>query len=134
MARAGHLTRVNRIVRNLMALVAKMLESDWGRPPSDAERASILRNIEDEYRLPNLASIVPPDQLHHIVKLGLPRVTIYRGVPEGVTEIRPGDWVALSSSYAAAHDRGGHVIRKRVPANDVAWAGTDQNEYYYVPK
>lgn len=117
-----------------MMMIARLFESDWGRPPGDAERANILANIENEYRLPNLANIVPPDQLHSIVKLGLRNVTIYRGVPEGVSEIRPGDWVALSSAYAANHARGGHVISKRVPAQDVAWAGTDRNEYYYVPK
>jgi len=60
-------------------------------------------------------------------------VTIYRGVPHGVTEIRPGDWVALTHSYAAQHNRGGNVIKRRVPAREVAWAGTDQNEYYYAP-
>jgi hypothetical protein len=117
-----------------MTLVTKMVESDWGRPPGDGERAAILANIEDEYRLPNLASIMPSDQLHHIVALNLANVTIYRGVPEGVTEIRPGDWVALTRAYAADHSRGGRVISKRVPARDVAWAGTDRNEYYYAPK
>jgi hypothetical protein len=99
---------------------------------SDAHRANIVRNTEDEYRLPNLHTIVPPDQLHVVVKAGHPNVTIYRAVPIGVTDIRPGDWVALSRSYAAVHERG-HIISKRVPAIDVAWAGTDINEYYYVP-
>lgn len=121
-------------MRGLMNVVARMVESDWNRPPDDSQRALIVQNTEDEYRLPNLHSIVPPDQLHGIVKLGLPRVTIYRGVPSGVTDIRPGDWVALSRSYAAAHTRGGSVISKRVQADDVAWAGTDINEYYYVPR
>jgi hypothetical protein len=120
-------------MRNLMKLVARMVESDWNRPPDDSQRSLIVQNTEDEYRLPNLHSIVPSDQLHSIVKLGLSKVTIYRGVPTGVTDIRPGDWVALSRSYAARHDRGGVVISKRVPAADVAWAGTDINEYYYVP-
>ena len=116
-----------------MTMVARMAESDWGRPPGDTERASIMANTEDEYRLPNLSHIVPSHLLHHIVALGLPNVTIYRAVPKGVTEIRPGDWVALTLAYAAGHDRGGHVISKRVPAEHVAWAGTDKNEYYYVP-
>jgi ADP-Ribosyltransferase in polyvalent proteins len=102
---------------------------------SDAERASIVANIEDEYRLPNLAASLPPEHLHPVVKMGSPTVTIYRGVPPGVTDIRPGDWVALTRRYAAQHVRegGGQVISKRVPARDVAWAGTDENEYYYVP-
>jgi hypothetical protein len=110
--------------------------SDWGRPPDDNERQTIVNNTEDEYRLPNLASILPEDYWHPVVKVllknGDPNVTIYRGVPDGVSEIRPGDWVALSRSYAAQHN-GGNVISKRVPVADVAWAGTDINEYYYVP-
>ena len=104
---------------------------------SEEERLSIIRNIDDDWRLDKLPTIVPPDHLHHLVSLahqhGFKKITIYRGVPEGVTEIRPGDWVALSKDYAAAHDRG-HVISMRVPLDDVAWAGTDKNEYYYVPK
>lgn len=107
---------------------------------SDAERQSIVDNTEDEWRLPNLASAVPPDQMHPVVAAvlqhKLPRVTIYRAVPKGVTVIRPGDWVALSKSYAENHRRGedGAVLSMRVPVEDVAWAGTDKNEYYYAPK
>ena len=114
-------------------MVATLSES------SDEERANIVAHTEDEYRLPNLAGIMPPEHLHPIVKLVLAgqlrNVTIYRGVPAGVTEIRPGDWVALTRNVAANHTRGadGQVISRRVPARDVAWAGTDENEYYYVP-
>lgn len=71
--------------------------------------------------------------MHHMVTRGQKTVTIYRGVPVGVNEIRPGDWVALSASYAQAHERG-KVLSMRVPAEDVAWAGTDKNEYFYVPR
>jgi len=101
---------------------------------SGDERRSIVDNTEDDYRLPNLSRIVPPEHLHPVVKLALPNVTIYRAVPEGITEIRPGDWVALDRHYAGTHSRGGAVLSKRVPADDVAWAGTDKNEYYYVPR
>lgn len=106
---------------------------------SEDERRSIVDNTDDEWRLPNLASVVPPDQMHPVVRAilqhNLPNVTIYRAVPEGVTEIRPGDWVALSKSYAAGHQRAdGPILQLRVPVEDVAWAGTDKNEYYYVPR
>lgn len=99
---------------------------------SDEERANIVRTVDNEWRLPNLHNILPPEHLHDIVKAGFPFVTIYRAVPEGVTDIRPGDWVALTSGYAATHGRH-HVIAKRVKAEDVVWAGTDKNEYFYIP-
>lgn len=63
-------------------------------------------------------------------------VTIYRGVPKRLANagLRPGDWVALSRSYAALHGGAGSVvIQKRVPAQDVAWAGTDPNEWWWCP-
>jgi hypothetical protein len=115
--------------------IKNTMHEGWGDGDgtSDAHRANIVNCTEDEWRLPNLHDIMPPDQLHPVVKHNFPNVTIYRAVPEGVTAIRPGDWVALSKSYAAAHERG-HIISKRVPAMDVAWAGTDMNEYYYVPR
>lgn len=99
---------------------------------SAEERANIVRNAEDEWRLPNLATVLPPEHLHPIVKLRRARVTIYRAVPEEATEIRPGDWVALSADIAHGMGRG-KVLSKTVPASDVVWAGTDVNEYFYVP-
>ena len=106
---------------------------------NDEERFNIVRHTDDEYRLPNLASILSPEYLKQIPIYGasitqFKMVTIYRGVPIDVNEIRPGDWVALSPNYAKGHEKTGHVIKKRVPAEDVAWAGTDMNEYYYVPR
>ena len=96
-----------------------------------------MRNIEDEYRLPNFGAALPPEHQHPLVRKLLrshaSHVTIYRGVPLGVNEIRPGDWVGLTPTYAAQHGAG-HVISMKVPVADVAWAGTDQNEYYYVPR
>jgi len=59
-------------------------------------------------------------------------VRVYRSVPHGVTEIRPGDWVALTYDYAKWHGRG-HVISMMVPLHHVMWAGTDINEWFYVP-
>lgn len=59
-------------------------------------------------------------------------VRIYRSVPAHVTEIRPGDWVALSREYAGQLERG-RIISKFVPANHVMWAGTDINEWFYTP-
>ena len=103
---------------------------------SAAQRASVVQHVDDDWRLPNLATILPREHLHPIVALGKPEVTIYRAVPATATEIRPGDWVALVRATAAAHQRGedGHVISIRVPADDVAWAGTDRHEYHYVPR
>jgi hypothetical protein len=57
---------------------------------SEDERASIIAHTEEEYRLPNLANIVPIEHLHPVAKLGYLNVTIYRSVPEDVNEIRPG--------------------------------------------
>jgi hypothetical protein len=65
-------------------------------------------------------------------------VTIYRSTPS--ENINPGDWVALSKSYAAGH--GLHatdpakdlpVRSMRVSARDVRWAGDDYSEYGYFP-
>lgn len=103
---------------------------------SAEERANIVQHIENEYRLSNIAEAMPPEHLHPVVKRLLrdraSQVTIYRGVPLGVDEIRPGDWVSLTPDYASQHGAG-HVISRSVPVSDVAWAGTDKNEYYFVP-
>jgi len=70
---------------------------------------------------------------------GAELVTIYRGVPNHLEnpEIRAGDWVALYRGYAGEHGTGetgsNVIISKMVPAVDVVWAGTDENEWFYVP-
>ena len=85
--------------------------------------------------MPNLgpSGILPASYLRQIPWRGEREITVYRAVPKGVTEIRPGDWVALTQRYAAGHDRGGRVLSKRVPASEVYWAGTDLNEWFWTP-
>ena len=68
---------------------------------------------------------------------GSPTVKVYRGVPpEFANEpIRPGDWVSLRRGYAQEHGGEGSVIvQDIVNADDVYWAKTDENEYFYVPE
>jgi hypothetical protein len=58
-------------------------------------------------------------------------VTIYRGVPEGVSEINPGDWVTLSKSVAEDY---GNVVSMEVPASHVtSWSDSLMEFGYYPP-
>lgn len=97
------------------------------------ERQNRVENIEESYRLPNLKGAVPEEYLPEATKKKAKTVIIYRSVPKGIKEIRAGDWVALDKKYAKAHERG-ELIEMEVPADHVAWAGTDMNEYFYVPR
>lgn len=102
------------------------------------ERLNRIQNIEEEYRLPNIHQAVPKDYVPK--ESSQKTVTIYRGIPSSVKEasIRPGDWVGLSKKYAADHGTGetgkSKVISIDVPADHVAWAGTDMNEWFYAPR
>ena len=102
----------------------------WGR----------VRNIEDVRRLPNLAGIIPKEEMAKVPWQGKKTVTVWRAVPKNIGEIEPGDWVALTQRYAKTHLQhieGGskyHIIKQEVLADDVAWAGTDMNEFFYVPR
>lgn len=66
-------------------------------------------------------------------------VDIFRSVTasDPDTKILPGDWVALERNYAAQHGRLGNdsprLMKQKVPAKDVRWAGTSADEYFYVP-
>lgn len=64
------------------------------------------------------------------------KVTIYRGVPEGVDEIAPGDWVTLSESVAKDYaDRvKGRVISMEVRADDVTASADSILENGYSPR
>jgi hypothetical protein len=58
-------------------------------------------------------------------------VTIYRGVPDGVSEINAGDWVTLDPRYAKDY---GRVISKKVRAADVTSWPDSLAEFGYWPK
>jgi len=64
---------------------------------------------------------------------GKPRIRIYRGYTD---EIKPGDWVYLERSRAEDHAEihGYRVYEKEVSPEDIIWAGTSPDEWYYVPK
>jgi hypothetical protein len=99
------------------------------------ERESRVKNIEEEHRLPNLHMAVPKEYLppQHKQK----SVQIFRAIRGDVKDpvIRPGDWVTLNRSYAHEHGGGkSKILAMNVPADHVVWAGTDMNEYFYVPR
>lgn len=58
-------------------------------------------------------------------------VTIYRGVPDGVTEIKPGDWVALDKESASLY---GNVLSKQVKASEVTTWPDSLAEFGYYPE
>lgn len=117
--------------------------NEGGRSADDdtegaAVRSARVRLVEEDYRLPNLANAIPKEYIPK--EASQSTVKIYRAVPSDTKDatIRPGDWVSLSSKYAAIHGTGktgrSKVISMDVPADHVAWAGTDMNEYFYVPR
>lgn len=104
------------------------------------ERINRLRLIDDECRLDNVHKIVPRDVVAQMSYDPTARHTaIWRGLPKN-KDIRPGDWVALNQSYARLHQRevkeDGSGQVKSLPmvlTSDIYWAGTDQNEFFYLP-
>lgn len=97
------------------------------------DKLSRVYYAEDQYRLANIAnSDYPKDRLTALMKRPPKIVTVYKAVTNG-TNIEPGDWVALSMSYAK-NVEGGSILRKRVPSIDIVWAETDENEFFYAPK
>ncbi len=100
----------------------------------DEQRRLRSSAMSDNHRLPNVHKIVPYYIMKKIPYSGQSEITIYRGIATGdpAKQIRPGDWVTLKKNYAKQHGSG-KVIEKRVPAIDVSWAGTDENEWFYAP-
>jgi len=87
---------------------------------------------EPDYRLPNLvqSDIIPLDRQRDIPWDGFEFIKIFRTVPLEIEEIRPGDWISLRRGYMNK----GHILEKTVPAEEVVWAGTDMNEWFWVPR
>lgn len=101
----------------------------------DSERRNRMDAARDfpEDLLPNVHKVVPAAMMRQVpYRPGQRTITIYRSVPEGIDEIRPGDWVTLTRSYAKLHGRG-KILSMKVPVEHVYWAGTDMNEWFYTP-
>lgn len=122
---------------------AKLAQQADSLPMDEAvkNRIDFFTTAEGEgHRLPNLvkAGIIPESYLPPQAKQKT--VTIYRAVRDDIKDatIREGDWVSLDKDYAAQHGTGptgkSKVISMEVPAESIGWAGTDMNEYFYVPK
>ena len=116
--------------------------TSWAEEGREEDRKLRLTLVAPDYRLHRIG-IEHPNYPHTRFSRNPPsRVKIYRAAPDDVTEIRPGDWVALDRSYAAGHlvnNRGsetwgkGRILSKSVPSHHVGWAGTDMNEWFYAP-
>lgn len=112
--------------------------------PRILERIERLTIIDPEYRLDALHQAVPPGELRglqQIVRRSGPRDgdladhlwSVWRGtVAQG--QIRPGDWVALDADYARKHVRTAMAQLTLVDARDIYWAGSDMNEFFYLPQ
>lgn len=95
-----------------------------------------MRMNQDKNRKESVNAI--NNALSSIEKDGKAMVTIYRAVPKSIEEsnVRNGDWVTLSESYAKQH--GNHalegnyrIIKEEVPAENLYWDGNDINEWGY---
>ena len=97
--------------------------------PGLLERIGRLRRADESCRLDNQAEALG-------IRLGSEHLQVYRGLPNGA-DIRPGDWVALDRNYAQLHVRDEDTQHVRslelVSPSDIAWAGTDENEFFYLP-
>jgi len=58
-------------------------------------------------------------------------IDVYRGVPEDVSDINPGDWITLLPEYAEDY---GKVISKRIPAKHVTSWPDSLSEFGYYPE
>ena len=63
-------------------------------------------------------------------------VTVYRAVPDGVSDISSGDWVTTTREYARDHigaDEGYKIISRKVKARELATDGNSIHEFGYDP-
>ena len=111
------------------------MSQQWMHLPEENRNRIQWASQESENRLPNLvqSDILPFEKKREIPWNGSEQVKIYRAVPLGIDDIRPGDWVALERDYAASMSRG-HILEKTVPADEVVWAGTDLHEWFWIPE
>jgi len=100
----------------------------------------VLSTIYQRHQSGERPQIIPPDRMKNVPYYGGETVKIWHGgwrPNDPVDDIKPGDWISLNKAYALQHARArgsNKVVSKEVPAQDVSWAGTDENEWFYTPK
>lgn len=99
----------------------------------DEQRVLRSKHYDTNHLLPNIYIKFNGDWNRPIPYRGGEFVIIYRGISDNDPnkDIRPGDWVSLNKKYASLHG-GTRVLSKKVPADKVVWAGTDENEWFYI--
>ena len=123
--------------RSLLAAL-KAVTSDYYDEEKEVQerqknRVDAAGDETDDHRLPNLHTIVPDYNMKRIpYQQGQKKINIYRSVPTKVTVINPGSWVGLTRKYADQLDRG-VLLTLSVNPMDVYWAGTNENEFFYIP-
>jgi uncharacterized protein len=102
--------------------------------PGLVERVQRLTALDSEYRFDQAHRAIPAYLWERIPQRG-DWLSVHRALPAG-RSIRPGDWVALNRRYAERHVRGEatELDLLEVHATDVYWAGTDENEFFYLPR
>jgi len=111
-----------------------------------SEKLARVKHAEDRERLPFVfksGGAVPQHMIHRFKQFKVPvdarvgeDVTIFRMATVDREDIKPGDWVTFDPEYAKTHSVGRgsvRLIEKVVPAQDVIWAGSDWNEWFYAP-
>lgn len=100
------------------------------------ERIGRLRMDDEDYRLDRVQDRIPARNFEKMAYVG-GSVTLWRALP-AAADIRPGDWVGIHKHYAEQHvreqDAGVLKSLQRVQASDVYWAGTDENDFFYLPQ
>ena len=100
--------------------------------------ATVRRGRQDEVGVGPRAKNAPLYRFEAAALYGTSStVTIYRGVPRGVTTIDIGDFVTLDPEYArgsgATNNAHFAVISRTVPVTDVIFGDNDAKEWVYAP-
>ena len=99
--------------------------------------------LESEWNLTVIHKMVPDYVMKKIANFYIPgqkTVIIYHALKnkdDKSNDIKSGDWVTFNREYAKIHQqarKSKRILKKVVPAEDIEWAGTDENEWRYMPR
>lgn len=106
--------------------------------PANGVTHNDLKNMWDYDNGESLRKIETMKSVYDFTKKknAVPEITVYRAVPNSVTDnnINNGDWITLSLKYAKEHGNlrytdNFHIIQKKVPINQIWWDGQHLGEF-----